>query len=312
MDRRSFLSRAGWVGCGLFTPPLIRAGMVDSQAFRVAYLTDSHLLPLSKAIRSFTQALHHLQTLSKPPDLIFNGGDAIMDALQLDRWMVKRQWASWKTVLSQENQLPIHHCLGNHDIWGWKLEKIKDRADDAQDKVFGKQWALDELGMTTRHYYFDQQNWRFVVLDSIHAKPDGYTARLDGAQFDWLQQTLVATPAERHLCIISHIPILSATVLFDGDNEQQGGWQIPDGWMHQDARRIKNLFSRHPNVRVCLSGHTHLVDDLTYNGVRYLCNGAVSGKWWRGAFQEFSPMYALLDFMPNGEVHRQMIPYLDA
>lgn len=272
----------------------------------MAYLTDTHILPLKRITHSLTKALHHAQQLPHSPDLIMNGGDAIMDALQLDRWAVRRQWSSWQSVLKTENQLPIRHCIGNHDIWGWKLNQAND-----QDKVYGKQWALDELELSQRYYAFDQDHWRFVVLDSVQIKPQGYTAQLDDIQFEWLRQILLDTPPNRHICVISHIPIISATVLFDGKNEHQGGWQIPDGWMHQDARRIKNLFAQHPNVRVCMSGHTHLVDDLTYNGVRYLCNGAVSGNWWRGAFQEFNPMYAVLDFMPDGQVHREMVSYLD-
>ena len=77
----------------------------------------------------------------------------------------------------------------------------------------------------------------------------------------------------------------------------------------QSKPTIKNLFRRHPNVNVCLSGHLHLVDDLTYLGVRYLCNGAVCGGWWKGAYQEFGPAYALLDFYDDGSVENQLVAY---
>jgi hypothetical protein len=79
--------------------------------------------------------------------------------------------------------------------------------------------------------------------------------------------------------------------------------------MHIDARRIKDVFRQHPNVKVCLSGHIHLQDEVTYLGVKYLCNGAVSGNWWDGAYQEFSPAYAVVDLYDDGSSESEYIPY---
>ena len=77
--------------------------------------------------------------------------------------------------------------------------------------------------------------------------------------------------------------------------------------MHIDARRLKDLFHRSGKVKVCLSGHLHLEDDVTYLGVRHLCNGAVCGGWWKGHHQEFAPAYAVLDFFDDGSVERRMV-----
>jgi 3',5'-cyclic AMP phosphodiesterase CpdA len=70
--------------------------------------------------------------------------------------------------------------------------------------------------------------------------------------------------------------------------------------MHIDARRIKDLFREHPNVKLALSGHIHLKDRVDYNSVTYLCNGAVSGSWWGGPYQECPPGYALVDLFSDG------------
>jgi len=166
--------------------------------------------------------------------------------------------------------------------------------------------------MTARYYSFDQAGWHFVVLDSMqidHASEYGYTARLDDAQFAWLAADVAATPAHTPVCVLSHIPILSACVFFDGDLAASGCWAVPGAWAHTDVRRLKDLFHRHPNVKVCLSGHVHLVDDVTYLGVRYLCNGAVCGAWWKGNYQEFGPAYALIDFYDDGTVENQLVAY---
>jgi hypothetical protein len=52
-----------------------------------------------------------------------------------------------------------------------------------------------------------------------------------------------------------------------------------------------------------------LQDEVNYLGIKYYCNGAVSGNWWGGAFQDFSPAYALFDFYNDGTVGRKMIEY---
>jgi len=49
-----------------------------------------------------------------------------------------------------------------------------------------------------------------------------------------------------------------------------------------------------------------LRDRIEYNGVTYLCNGAVSGNWWRGAYQECEPGYALLDLYDDGTFEHRM------
>ncbi|MBL0024974.1 MAG: hypothetical protein IPO98_08145, partial [Saprospiraceae bacterium] len=64
------------------------------------------------------------------------------------------------------------------------------------------------------------------------------------------------------------------------------------------------------NIKTCLSGHIHLQDEVNYLGIRYFCNGAISGNWWKGAFQEFEPAYAAFDFQNDGNVSRvEMIEY---
>src|SRR5690349_2250606 len=62
-------------------------------------------------------------------------------------------------------------------------------------------------------------------------------------------------------------------------------------------KRIKDLFQKCKSVKLALSGHVHYVDAIEYLGVKYLCNGAVSGNWWRNplALDEFAPVYAIID-----------------
>jgi len=79
--------------------------------------------------------------------------------------------------------------------------------------------------------------------------------------------------------------------------------------MHVDFRRIKDLFTKYPNVKLSISGHIHLVDRVDYLGVSYFCNGAVSGGWWGGKYQEFSNGYAIVELFEDGSFTNQYIEY---
>jgi len=51
----------------------------------IAHLTDVHVQPEQSAPEGMAKALRHAQSSSDKPEIIFNGGDAIMDALGADK-----------------------------------------------------------------------------------------------------------------------------------------------------------------------------------------------------------------------------------
>jgi len=255
------------------------------------------------------EALRHAQGQADRPELLLFTGDVIGDALYTPKDSVLAQWAVWERIYAAEVKTPARHCIGNHDIYGWAH---KDRAAAERDPHFGKALVMERLALKERYYSFDQAGWHFVVLDSMQRAETGehpYVARLDEEQFAWLKRDLATTPATTPVCVLSHIPIFGAASFFDGMCERSGNWSVPGAWMHIDARRIKDLFHHHPNVKVCFSGHLHMEDDVTYLGVRYICNGSVCGGWWKGKHQEFSPSYALLDFYDDGTVQNTLVRY---
>lgn len=312
MKRRNFLktSAAGFAAASLFssrgfsTVATAPVNPLRKRVFRIAHLTDIHVEPTSVAQNGMAKALHAVQNMKDKPDVIFNGGDSIMDALKADKERVKTQWKVWNNILHQDNSLEIVHCIGNHDVWGWSKSSGKKR-----DELYGKRWAMDEFNLVSRYYSFDRAGWHFIVLDSTHHRAGGYTARLDEEQFEWLQDDLQKTQATIPVCILSHIPIISFCPFFDGNNEKKGNWQVPGAWMHIDARRIKDVFYKHKNVKIALSGHIHLQDSVEYLGVKYFCNGAVSGAWWSGNNQEFPPAYAIIDLFDDGSSENEFFPY---
>lgn len=273
---------------------------------RLAHLTDIHLQPERGAGRGLAECLHHVQALRDPPQLILNGGDAVMDVFASDARRANVLANLWRKVWSDECSLNAEHCIGNHDVWGWNRERSRTTGDEA---AWGKAWAMDLFGLRQRYRSFDRAGWHFIVLDSTFARGNDYTARLDEEQFEWLARDLADVPAATPVLVLSHIPILAVCPYFDGANEASGDWRVPGAWMHIDARRLKDLFLKHPNVKLCLSGHVHLVDRCEYLGVTYICNGAVCGGWWKGPYQECDAGYGVLDLYDDGSFSWQYVRF---
>lgn len=283
--------------------PAAAAAAAHRRTLRLAHLTDVHVQPQGRAPAGLAHALEIIGALDPAPDFILNGGDAIYDAIARDRHDTAAQWKVWHDVTRAGTTFPFLHVLGNHDIWGWRF---RDDPAITRDPTYGKQWALDELGLDRPYYSADHGGWRIVVLDSTHTHPmEDYTGRLDDAQYEWLAGVLAGTPATTPVCIVSHIPIISACApLYFGAPPNERQQQLIDVVLvHTDATRLEDLFLRHPNVRLALSGHLHMEEAIQYRGVTYVCNGSVCGNWWNEqtpAFRGFMPSVTVIDLLNDG------------
>jgi 3',5'-cyclic-AMP phosphodiesterase len=311
LSRRNVLQTAGAAALTL-VPALgkseemtIEPPMQKRRVLRIAHMTDIHVQADRQAAKGWEKCLEHAQGQRDKPDIIFTGGDLIMDSLDADAMQVKAQWDIFNRVLKQNIEIPIEHCLGNHDVWGWG-----NRSVYRDQSRFGKRYAQDALDLDRTYRSFDKAGWHFIILDSTAPlSGNGYTARLDNRQFEWLEDDLKKVGCTKPVFVLSHIPILSACAYFHGENEKSGMWKVPGAWMHLDARRIKDLFNRYPNVKLCVSGHIHLVDRVNYCGVTYTCRGAVSAGWWGGDFQETTFGYSLIDLYNDGTFYTRYTPY---
>ncbi|GHB37779.1 metallophosphoesterase family protein [Mongoliitalea lutea] len=297
--RRSVLKKLGIGTAGSVMLSTAAHGIPSSNdiepILRIAHLTDMHLQPGEVSEAGVRKCLDQILRDEKPIDFFINGGDLIMDALREDEATTEAQWAVWRAIKKDYPQLKFYHCLGNHDVWG---------KTPVQEPYPGKAWALREHGLDRPYYSFSEKGWHFIVLDSTQQKPDGtwYTAKLDLAQRNWLEQTLQDIPSEEPILIVSHIPILGATPFLDGDNAESGDWVVPGAWMHIDAKSLINLFYKHKNIKSCISGHIHLVESLKYHDIMYHCSGAVCGNWWKDEPYELTDRgYAIMELFANGE-----------
>lgn len=319
LTRRGLLGRSvvGAVGVGvgvglLGTPSAQAAASVQAggrkRAIRVAHMTDMHIQPERAADQGVTECFHHVQNQKDKPEMILTGGDTIMDGFATDEARTKLQWELWGKVKEGECSLPVVSAMGNHDIFGWSKSKSKSTG---AEKGWGKVWACEQFGRDKPYMSMDKAGWHFIVLDSVRMDkddPDGYEAFLDDEQYAWLEKDL-AGAAGKPTLIVSHVPILSATV-FDGIKpNEKGDIELSGGLMHTDFWKLNLLFQKHKHVKACVSGHIHLVDRVMFNGVQHFCNGAVSGGWWKGEHKGCKPGYAMLDLYDDGTLENTYVPY---
>jgi 3',5'-cyclic-AMP phosphodiesterase len=272
------------------------------EAIRFAHLSDMHVEPPPKAdapsrhSREGTiAAFKSLRQLVPQADFLITGGDHIMDALERTRDDVLRQWAMYKEIVRDHCPYKVYPVIGNHDVFGWMTDAVPPETEG-----YGKVLACEQLGLAEPYYSFDHGAWHFVVLDNTQPCPRGYLGGLDTRQMQWLVADLAAVPKGRHTCIVSHIPIVSICAQhFFSPDQRVDFWKIYDVFVHHDARDLVELLARH-EVKLCVSSHIHMLDKVEFRGVNFICDGSISGDWWKGPFRGFPEGYGIFDLNPDG------------
>lgn len=302
LSRRDLLRGSISAGVGVVAASHALAADGGAKPFRVAHLTDMHVQPERRAGDGYLAALQSLEKLQPAADLLVTGGDHVMDSTDQTLERCKTQWGVFHGAMAQ-SKLPVRHVLGNHDIFGWGVKETPKST-----LGYGKALALDQLKLTRPYYSFDAGGWHFVVLDSMTRRELSYTGNLGAEQTEWLSADLHAA-AGKPIIVFSHIPFLAVCVFFDAEPRiGKTEWTVPDAWMHHDAYAIVDLLDEH-NVKLAVSGHIHLVDRCDYRGTTYICDGAVSGNWWKGPLAQFPEGYGVIDLYPDGRFEHQYVTY---
>lgn len=291
---------------------------------RMAHITDTHIQPERGAAEGVELAFKHIQLQAEKIDLVVHTGDIIMDGFAARDGRTRTQWDLWTSVVKNSLSLPIHCALGNHDIWGWDKKKSETTGEEPGH---GKKWACDVLGRAKPYTSFDANGWHFVLLDSV--RPFGaasYAAFIDDEQFEWLRADLAAVPESTPVCIGSHVPILSVTpFLFSNPDPAatqpavessspykptRGDYTISGALGHGDFRKLRTLFAKHKNVRLALSGHTHLIDRVDSGHTSYCCGGAICSGWWKSIHRgECDYGYNVYNLYDDGSFDREYVLY---
>jgi Icc protein len=288
-------------GAATFLLPSL-ALATPKRSLRVAHMTDFHCQPELGGGVGTDMAFAH--AMKQKPDLVLMGGDVVMDSCAQTEARTRQQFDLYRAAEKKHVKVPIHYALGNHDIWG--MDK-KATGTTGSEVKWGKRWFLDEYGYSMPYHSFDQGGWHFVVLDNVLITPDGYNGFVDAEQVAWLKEDLAGTT--KPTLILSHIPLLSITNFAESYDAAKGEWNVGGSLMTKNLDELRAIFTKNPHVKVCLSGHTHMLDRVDYSGVSYLCGGAVCGAWWKGPNGPFAPGYRVLDLHDDGKFEERYVTW---
>lgn len=303
--RRNFLASAGAAAGVLLLPAARGIAAPSAPGFRFVHLTDLHIQPELMAAEGVKACLAAVEALAPRPDFILTGGDLVMDAFEQDEARAKSLFGLYGKVLADNTSLPVHNCLGNHDVFGWSHKK----GIGPEHALYGKKMAAEALGLEKTWHAFDHKGWRFYVLDSIQPAGRGYEGGIDPEQMEWLEGDLKAKPAATPAVVVTHIPILTVTVIRDSERGFQGTeYRISASGMCRGAEKLSRLFAAH-NVKLALSGHIHERDRIDFLGTAYICDGAVCGGWWKGPNAGVQEGFGVIDLGPDGLAAHQYHDY---
>lgn len=317
MDRRQFIGTSLTVGAAALAagastaivPAEAVAAPRDAGSFRVVHLTDFHIQPERDAHKGVTKALAAVHKLDPRPDMILTGGDLIMDALGVPEKRARMQFDLFKQVMGDHTDLPTQYCIGNHDIFGWDVEKGAPEDHPSRGKVM----VGEELGFTQTYYAFDHKGWRIYVLDNVQPRgkstTTSYQGYVDAEQMKWLEADLAAKPAATPAAVICHIPIITVTIFSPHAHRYMGtSYLIPNAAVCEGAHALAELFAKH-NVKLNLSGHIHQLDRVEFRGVTFINDGAIAGNWWRGPLVGVYEGFGVVDFYADGSFDHQYVNY---
>jgi 3',5'-cyclic AMP phosphodiesterase CpdA len=194
--------------------------------------------PQPKMFRRIVEEVNRLN-----PKFVIHTGDCILGSGKPE--VVEEQWKEYLSVSDMLHR-PVYHAVGNHEI------------DDsrANEELFRRLLHKPNL-----YYSFTYRDCYFAALDS---EVVGETARVSGAQYEWLKNDLEASRDKAHKFLFIHRPLFPV-----------------DG-------HLGRCLDKHPNDRAKLmklmktykvdcifSGHEHLYNKSVVGGVKeYITGGA--------------------------------------
>jgi 3',5'-cyclic AMP phosphodiesterase CpdA len=302
-SRRDFLTAGALLGAASLIKPVSAVAAPEKTGLRIAHLTDTHIKPERRAAEGMAQALDSLKKLNPQPAFIVTGGDHVMDVLNCTPQRAEVQWKLYQKTLDENTKLKVYPVVGNHDVYGWSTNPAIDESSPG----YGKAMSRDGLRLERTFYSFDHGAWHFIVLDNIQKRGGGYYGDLDPEQAEWLKADLAAVAGSKPVCVFSHIPLASICAFFFNKKPKEF-WRTGDNLMHRDSRGLIEML-RDGGTKLCISGHIHLMDQMRFLDVDFVCNGAVSGSWWGGPHQWVPEGYGVFDLYDDGTHSYQYVTY---
>lgn len=182
--------------------------------------------------------------------------------------------------------MPLYMVFGNHDT------NYRSPDNSLRAETYRSHFGPD-------YYAFNYGKSHFIVLNNVDYngwnigknRKGGYFGGIDQKQMKWFKQNLAQVDSDKHIYLISHIPIHNRF------------------FNKKDLEELLEPLEGRDNI-THLSGHLHRFISWEYDeslfwngkeGFRGYSLGAASGAWWSGPFgQDSIPEATCNDGMPNG------------
>jgi Icc protein len=270
LDRRDFLKALTAAGAAMALPPLPAANRPAPGAFDFVFFTDTHIQPELNAAHGCDMCFRKIASAN--PEFAVMGGDHVYDTLGVNGTRAGMVYDLYKRT-EQSLGMPLHHTIGNHDVFGL----LTKSGVAPTDPEYGKKMYQDRMGQTS--YSFDYKGYHFFVLDSIQPTADRlWEARVDEPQLNWLRADLKRLPPHAPVIGVIHCPLVTAFATYAEvvtANRKYNTMTVAN------APEVLEVFED-ANVLAVLQGHTHVNEVVAYKNTQFITSGAVCGNWWHG------------------------------
>lgn len=274
---------------GVVTLILLCSGMLfagnpvkETGNFSFAFLTDIHLNKnhMGKnhaGFQGIDKAINSAK--SQGIDFILTGGDNVdIDGIKKEDGETGYQLYQEYAKIIDNAGIDYFATIGNHDRF-WACDKDDVAYND----------GLFEKYINESYYSFNHKGWHFIVLNSVQVCDGKYC--IDDEQKEWLSGDLKKVDAETPIIVSTHVPFLSVYYpALDG--------KYTDTDIVSNFKEVWDMFEG-KNLKLVLQGHMHLYEEIKVRGVQFITAGAVSARWWSGAYHGTQEGYLLVK--TNGE-----------
>jgi len=271
-----------------------RTAPPDGEEFKMIVIGDNRPSTISYIQPEEFKQLAQL-IITEEPHLVVMTGDYVLDVRADDAYNL----AGWKAFTNISDSIghyaPIYGALGNHDT-GAKTGTLR------LEYYFD---AFVHYNESSTYFSFDYAGTHFSIVDTEEQHLEG---RITGTQYTWLVNDLESTDCAIKY-VVGHRPMYPLSHIGDSIDSNP-----------TERARLQQLFEDH-NVTAYISGHDHLFDRLTVNGLVHLISGGGGAPpydtYWGDAYYHYmriNSSYSHVNMSTiklNGAVgYNYQLPYL--
>jgi len=263
--RRFYLVTAALAWLLLAGPPVLRADASSTEKLTFLNLSDLHFAAegeppaqdgfnLSRSIGGQLKALVEEFNSDDTLDFVVLTGDLVVEPSESNLREVRQ--------ILDGLRVPYYAVPGNHDI---PSRKSRDAGKTGAASFASVFQGRGPLGGRSFWSLDPKKGWHLVGLDStIRGTWEG---RIGAEQLRWLEQDLLANLGKRTI-VLSHHGLI-AHHPWDG----QGSWK---GYMAGNAEEVRGILERYRDVILVVTGHHHLCNHRSWNGIEYVSSPALA------------------------------------